>query len=156
MIELANILVVISVLATAVVYGTDVFCALVQRPALAAVDDHALVALMGNVHRYGDRRMPMPGVLGAVSAVAGAVLFAVAGRWAQTITAVCAVVLLLAWIALYLRVSAPINRRLTAAATSGQVPADARVLQSNWDGIINARAILQGLVLAALCLTLIV
>ena len=56
----------IAVLGTAVVYGTDVFCAIVLRPALALVDDRALVAVMGSVHRYGDRRMPVPGVLGVV------------------------------------------------------------------------------------------
>ena len=60
---------VIAVLGTAVVYGTDVFCAMVQRPALARVDDRALVAVMGNVHHYGDRRMPVPGVLGMAAAV---------------------------------------------------------------------------------------
>src|SRR5262245_55292453 len=54
----------IAVLGTAVVYGTDVFCAIVLRPALALVDDRALVAVMGSVHRYGDRRMPVPGLLG--------------------------------------------------------------------------------------------
>lgn len=156
MIELAKILVLISVLGTAVVYGTDVFCAIVQRPALAVVDDRALVAVMGNVHRYGDRRMPIPGVLGGVAAVASAPLFAVAGQWAQTITASIAVVILLAWIVLYARVSAPINRQLTQAAADGQVPPNARVLQSNWDRIINARAVLQGLALTALCLALIV
>ncbi|MGH3525347.1 MAG: DUF1772 domain-containing protein, partial [Mycobacterium sp.] len=69
MIELAKILALVSVLGTAVVYGTDVFCAVVQRPALAVVDDRALVAVMGNVHRYGDRRMPIPGVLGGVAAI---------------------------------------------------------------------------------------
>ena len=50
----------IAVLGTAVVYGTDVFCAIVLRPALASVDDRALVAVTGRVHRYGDRRMPVP------------------------------------------------------------------------------------------------
>ena len=55
----------IAVLSTAVVYGTDVFCAIVLRPALALVDDRALVVVMGRVHRYGDRRMPVPGVLGS-------------------------------------------------------------------------------------------
>jgi hypothetical protein len=154
--DLAKMLVLISVLGTAVVYGTDVFCALVQRPALVAVDDRALVAVMGNVHRFGDRRMPVPGVLGVVAAITSAALFAVAGQWAQSITAACAVVTLLAWIVLYVRISAPINRQLTAGATSRQVPANARVLQSNWDRIINVRAILQGLALVALCLTLIV
>jgi hypothetical protein len=155
-IELAKVLTLIAVLGTAVVYGTDVFCAVVQRPALAVVDDRALVAVMGNVHHYGDRRMRVPGVLGGVAAIASAALFAVAGRWPQTITAVCAVAILLAWIVLYARISAPINRQLTQAATSRQVPANARALQSNWDRIITARATLQGLAVAALCLTLIV
>jgi hypothetical protein len=112
--------------------------------------------VVGNVHRYGDRRMPIPGVLGGVAAIASAALFAVAGQWAQSITAVGAVVMLLTWIVRYARVSAPINRRLTQAATGGRVPANARALQSNWDRIVNTRAILQGLAPAALCLTLIV
>jgi hypothetical protein len=34
-------------MATAVVYGTDVFCALVQRPALVRVDDATLTSVMG-------------------------------------------------------------------------------------------------------------
>ena len=63
MIDLARMAALVSVLAAAIVYGTDVFCAVVQRPALARVDDRALVAVMGNVHLYGDRRMPVPGAL---------------------------------------------------------------------------------------------
>lgn len=156
MIELAKTLALISVLGTAVVYGTDVFCAVVLRPTLAAVDDRALVTVMGNMHRYADRRMPAPGVLGGIAAIASAALFAVAGQWIQSIAALCAVVLLLAWIVLYVRISAPINRELTQAAASQQVPANARALQSNWDRIITARAALQGLAVVALCLTLIV
>ena len=68
----------IAVLGTAVVYGTDVFCAIVLRPALALVDDRALVAVMGSVHRYGDRRMPVPGVLGIMATATSAVLATVA------------------------------------------------------------------------------
>lgn len=156
MIELAKVLVLVSVLGTAVVYGTDVFCAIVQRPALARVDDRALVAVMGSVHHYGDRRLPVPGVAGGLAAIASAALFAAAGQWTQTVVAVCAVVMLVAWIVLYARVSAPINRQLTEAAANGQVPTNARELQSKWDHVINVRAILQGLALTALCLTLIV
>jgi len=51
-----------------VVYGTDAFCALVQRPALARVDDATLTAVMGNVHRLADRRMPAPGIVAAAAA----------------------------------------------------------------------------------------
>ena len=109
----------IAVLGTAVVYGTDVFCAIVLRPALGLVDDHALVAVTGSVHRYGDRRMPVPGVLGVLATATTAVLATVAAQWAQAIAAGAALVLLLVWIVLYTRVSAPINRQLTAAADAG-------------------------------------
>jgi hypothetical protein len=146
---------VVAVLGTGVVYGTDVFCALVQRPALARVDDQALVAMMGNVHLYGDRRMPVPGVLGIVAATTSAVLAAVAGRWPSAVAAAAAVGLLLAWLVLYVRVSAPINKQLTAAATSHEIPPGVRVLQRNWDRVITARAALQGLAVAALCVALV-
>ncbi|WP_430332361.1 DUF1772 domain-containing protein [Rhodococcus sp. ACT016] len=146
----------IAVLGTAVVYGTDVFCAIVLRPALASVDDRALVAVIGSVHRYGDRRMPAPGVLGVLATAASAVLATVAAHWAQAIVAGVALVLLLVWIVLYTQVSAPINRQLTAAADAGEVPTNARVLQAKWDSIIGARALLQGLALAALCVVLMI
>ena len=155
MIELAKVAALIAVLGTAVVFGTDVFCALVQRPALALVDDGALVAVMGYVHRYGDRRMPFPGVIGMIGAAASAALAAAAGRWTAATIAATALALLLVWLMLYLKVSAPINRQLTAAAQARSVPANARVLQANWDRVINARAALQGLAVGALCLALI-
>jgi hypothetical protein len=146
----------IAVLGTAVVYGTDVFCAIVLRPALALVDDGAPVAVTGSVHRYGDRRMPVPGVLGVLATAATAVLAAVAAHWAQAIAAGAALVLLLVWIVLYTQVSAPINRQLTAAADAGQPLPNGRVLQAKWDRIIGARAMLQGLAVAALCVALMI
>ena len=154
MIELARAAALIAVLGTAVVFGTDVFCALVQRPALALVDDGALVAVMGYVHRYGDRRMPFPGVIGMVAAAASAALAAAAGRWSMVIMTATALALLLVWLMVYVKVSAPINRQLRAAAQAGDVPANARVLQANWDRVINARAALQGLAVCALCVAL--
>jgi len=59
--QFAQLAALIAVMGTAVVYGTDVFCAMVLRPALTRVDDRALCAVTGFVHRYGDRRMPVPG-----------------------------------------------------------------------------------------------
>jgi hypothetical protein len=153
-IETAKFLALIALLGTAVVFGTDVFCALVQRPALAAVDDRALVAVMGNVHRYGDQRMPIPGVIGMLAAAASAALAVVAGRWVQAIPAAVALALLLVWLVLYLRISAPINRQLTAASNAGTVPSNARALQNNWDRVIDARAVIQGLAVTGLGLSL--
>ena len=147
---------VVAVLGTAVVYGTDVFCAMVLRPALAAIPDDAVVAVMGNVHRYGDRRMPVPGVLGVVGAAVSAVLAVVASHWAQTAAAGIALASLLIWLMLYTRVSAPINRQLTAAADAGQALSNVRALQSKWDSIISVRAALQGVAVAALCAVLVI
>jgi hypothetical protein len=144
----------IAVLGTAVVYGTDVFCAMVQRPALARIDDSALLAVMGNVHRYGDRRMPVPGVLGMVAAAVSGALAAASGRWAQAGAAGAAVGLLLVWLAVYLRVSKPINRQLTAGADHPELATNVAVLQRSWDKVITLRAALQGLAVAALCVTL--
>ena len=146
----------IAVLGTAIVYGADVFCAIVMRPALASIDEAALVAVMGRVHRYGDRRMPVPGVLGVVATAVSAVLGAAAAHWAQAIPAGVALVLLVIWLVLYTKVSAPINRQMTAAAHAGQALPNGFALQAKWDSIINARAILQGLAVVALCVVLMI
>ena len=152
---LGHLAAVIAVLSTGVIYGTDVFCALVQRPALARVDDATLTAVMGNAHRFGDQRLPAPGILGIVGAAAASVLAALDGRPIASATAGAALALLVIWLLLYLRVSAPINRALTAAADNHETPANARAMQRGWDRIIVPRAILQGLATAALCVSLI-
>ncbi|WP_327004583.1 DUF1772 domain-containing protein [Dactylosporangium sp. NBC_01737] len=126
-----------------------------QRSALAQVDDATLTTVMGNLHRFADRRMPAPGILGVIAAAAASVLAAVAGHPAGSATAGAAFLLLVAWVLLYLRISAPINRRLTAAADAHETPGDARTLQRDWDRIIVPRAVLQGLAVLALGASLI-
>lgn len=152
--ELIQIAALIAVLGTAVVYGTDVFCAIVMKPALASVDDGALVAVMGRVHRYGDRRMPVPGVLGILATATSTVAAFAYADWVPAIAAGAALVLLVIWLVLYTRLSAPINRQLAAAAESGTTLPNARALQAKWDSIIVVRAVLQGLAVAALCVVL--
>ena len=156
MILLAQLAALLAILGTGIVYGTDVFCALVQRPALARVGDEALTAVMGNVHRYGDRRLPAPGVTGLVAAAAAGVLAAIGGEPAEAILAGTALVLLIGWIVLYARISAPINRELTAAADRHETPANARTLQAAWDRIIVLRASLQGLAVLGLGLSIVI
>jgi hypothetical protein len=152
---LAQLAALVAIVSTGVVYGTDAFCALVQRPALARVDDATLTAILGNVHRYGDRRMPAPGILGIIAAAAASVIAAVAGHPAESVTAGVAFLLLVGWVVLYLRISAPINRTLTTAADAHETPANARALQRDWDRIIVPRAVLQGLAVATLGVSLI-
>jgi hypothetical protein len=151
---LAQLAALLAIVSTGIVYGTDAFCALVLRSALARVDDATLTATMGNVHRFADRRMPAPGILGIIAAAAS-VFAAVAGHPAESATAGAAFLLLLVWVLLYLLISAPINRRLTAAADAHETPANARTLQRDWDRIIVPRAVLQGLAVLALGASLI-
>lgn len=152
---LAAISAVVAMLAVGVVYGTDVFSAIALRPALLRVDDSALTSVMGNVHRFADRRMRLPGILGLAATAAAAALAAAFGHPFASLSAGAALILLVVWMILYVRISAPINRRLTSAADSGTVPDDARTLQDSWDRIIVLRARLQGLALLALSLSLI-
>lgn len=152
---LAQLAAVLAILSAGIVYGTDTFCAVVQRPALTRVDDATLTAMMGNLHRYADRRLPAPGIISILAAVAASALAAVAGHRAQSATAGVAALLLVGWVVLYLRISAPINRTLTAAADTHDTPANARELQRRWDSIIVPRAAVQGLALAALSISLI-
>ncbi len=62
----------LAALACAVVYGTDMFAALVLRPALAALDDGTLTPAAGRIHQYADQRMPLPGAASMLAAAASA------------------------------------------------------------------------------------
>lgn len=139
----------LGIITTAVIYGTDVFCALVLVPATAGASNAAVADLLGRVHHYGDRRLPVPGVTALLAAaVATMTNSTTIGRAGASV----ALLALLAWLTVYLRVSAPINKRLRAAAATGTVPPNIRTLQDRWDSAIWPRAALQTLALAGLLL----
>ena len=144
----ADALLGVAVLATGVVYGTDAFFALVGRAALAHTRDDALVDVMGHLHGVADRRMPAVGATALASTLAYALAAGVGTASGRL--ALGALGALGAHLALYRRVSAPINARLTAAADGGTVPAEARAWQRGWDAVIVPRAALQATALAAL------
>lgn len=144
---LADIAALVAVFSTAIIYGTDLFCALILRPAASGADDASVADLLGRVHEYGDRRLPLPGVL---SIIATALAAATNDSPPARIGGAIALAALLLWLAIYLRISAPINTRLRAAAASHTVPADTRELQQRWDSVIWARALFQTIALAGL------
>ncbi len=141
-------------LATAVIFGTDALGALVMRPTYAAVDDATLTKVVGLSHRFGNARMPIPGILSVVAGAATTLFAFVTHRPAAGVAAGIALLLLLVWLVLFNRISLPINKVFIEAAENGRVPADARQLQQRWDSIINLRAVLQGTALLGFCLTL--
>ena len=140
----------LAALAAAVVYGTDVFAALVLRPALAALDDGVLTQAAGRIHQYADQRMPLPGAVSVIAAAASTLAAGIAGHALQAAVTGAALIALLVWLALYIRIAAPINRALTEAAVAHETPTNARAMQQRWDSIIDLRVALQTAAVALL------
>ena len=151
---LLDVLATTAALATAVIFGTDMLGALVMRPTYAAVDDATLTRVVGLSHRYGNARMPIPGILSVIAGAATTLTAFLTGHPTAAVPAGIALLLLLVWLTLFNRISLPINKVFIDAAETGRVPPDARQLQQRWDSIINLRAALQGAALLGFCLTL--
>jgi len=56
----ATAAVLLACLSTGVIYGTDVFCALVLRPAAAAAREASIADLVGRIHHFGTGRRRSP------------------------------------------------------------------------------------------------
>jgi hypothetical protein len=142
----------VAVAESAVIYGTDVFSALVLHPAAADASDASVADLVERIHHYGDRRLPVPGVTGAPATVVTAVL---ADTVTSRVAATTAALAQATWLGIYLGISAPINKELRAAAASHSVPSNTRALQQRWDAVIWPRAALRGVALGGLLVVLI-
>jgi hypothetical protein len=149
-----EILAGLAIMANAVIYGTDVFGALVLCPAIGAVDDRVLTQAMGHIHRLADRRLAAISIGGLIVTAAVTALAAATERWASTGAAALATLTLVIFAVVYTRISKPVNKALTAAARADRVPGDARQLQARWNSVINARVALQTVALGALCVVL--
>ncbi|WP_197696347.1 hypothetical protein [Nocardia terpenica] len=79
---------------------------------------------------------------------------ACAGRMGATVAAAVAVVALLIWLGLYVRIAKPVNTAQTEAARTGVIPPNARALQDKWDSVVAIRVGLQAAAVAGLCATL--
>jgi ABC-type transport system involved in cytochrome bd biosynthesis fused ATPase/permease subunit len=144
----------LAILSLAVIFGTDMSVAVVQRAVYRELDDRTMVRIVGRGHYYGDRRFPVIGIGGTIVTAATVVLAFVGVSPLAAVLAAAAFVLLLVWLLLFARIAKPINTVLTAAAATGEVPANARALQERWESIIIPRAVLLGIAIALLCATL--
>ncbi|MEU6186427.1 DUF1772 domain-containing protein [Nocardia sp. NPDC047038] len=150
-----QIIAAVAVVSNAIVYGTDVSVAMITRSVYRKLDDATVTMSAGWGHYYGDRRMPVVGVVGVVSAVLTLLIALWAGQIGAAVAAGITVAALLTWLAFYVRIAKPINSQQTAAARSGIIPANARALQDKWDSILKYRVTLQFVAIAGLCAALI-
>lgn len=146
--QFVDALSVLAVLSTGVVYGVDVFFAVIGRRALTESSDAAIADVMGHLHQVADARMPIFGVIGLLATIALAAVFPIGTliSW----LALIAIAGLLVQLSLYLVVAKPINTKLTQAAQRKEVLSNIRELQNRWDSVIVARAM--AMTLAVGCL----
>lgn len=154
MTTLIHLIAGLGVLACAGIYGGDLFAAIVLRSALSDLDAQTLTTMMGRVHRYGDRQMPILFVVSLVASILTAILALITDRTEVVAVSAVATVVLLCWIVVFLRVSAPVNRAFTTAADAGTTLPDAHPLQRRWKRAIPTRLSLQTVALIALCAAL--
>jgi hypothetical protein len=140
----------VGILSTAVVFGTDMFFLTVGRPALRLASASAVTEVMGFVHLFADRRMPVPGVLAILSNV----VLTVFGAHAHRSIYVVSLSTLILFVVTYDRFSKPINRLQTEAAKTRKQLDNARVLQQAWDRSLLMRVPLLTLSMLAQCFAL--
>jgi Domain of unknown function (DUF1772) len=138
-IDLNAALVMVAVLSAGVVYGTDVFFAVVGRPALKRTSEAGLTEVMGRLHEVGDARMPIFGATALISTLA--LVFTTGMGSPSSLFALLALAGLGTQLGAYLRVARAVNIEQTMAAQHGVTPPNARKLQQGWDSVITLRAV---------------
>lgn len=146
--QFVDALSVLAVLSTGVVYGVDVFFAVIGRRALTESSDAAIADVMGHLHQVADAQMPIFGVMGLLATIALATVppIGTPAHWLAWSAIAC----LLVQLSLYLVVAKPINTKMTEAAQRKEVLSNIRELQNRWDSVIVARAM--AMTLAVCCL----
>lgn len=141
----------IAVLAIGVIYGADVFFTVVGRKALSFSSDRALTEVLGRIHETADARIPLFGVIGAISLVVLVVLNGLTSisGWFYVI----AIVAMVLYLFIYIKISKPVNAKLTEAANTMKILNNARELQNRWDSVIAIRALLLTFILTLICLS---
>jgi hypothetical protein len=120
---------------TAVIFGTDMFFLTAGRPALRSASPSAATEVMGFVHLFGDRRMPIWGTLAILSNLL-LVLFGTSGHRTFYLLSLSMLIL---FVVIYNRFSKPINQLQAEAAKNGGRLDNARVLQASWDRSLMLR-----------------
>lgn len=142
-----QILAALAILTTGVVYGTDVFHAIVVKKAATLSSDQAIADQIGHTHLIADKRMPIIGATGILSSL---ILTSINYNTDIAIFFASALVALISHVTVYIKIAKPINDRMSQAALEKLTPTDIRQLQQRWDSVIVYRAALLTIAMIAL------
>ena len=129
-----------AIVATAVVFGADVFFALVGKKAAAKSKDASIADLTAHFHEVADARMPVIGITAIVTTLLQIVFAGVTTLQGQL--AVVALAALLIHLAIYFTISKPVNEVMVEGIKFGRIVSNIRQLQQRWDRVIVLRALL--------------
>ncbi|MEO6685319.1 MAG: hypothetical protein ABIN24_05115 [Dyadobacter sp.] len=147
---ISHILLIIAILTTGILYGTDVFHALIVRKATALSKNGSIADLVGHTHLIADKRMPAIGITSILTTVVSLILNSKNVGMVTLLGA--ALLMLLSHLYLYMTIAKPLNKEMSDAAVKDIVPDQIRALQIEWESVINYRAAL--LTTAMLLLTI--
>lgn len=133
------------ILSTAVVFGTDMFFLTVGGPALRSAAESPATEVMGFIHLFGDRRMPIWGILAMLSNL----FLVVVSKSGHRGFYLLSLIVLILFVVVYGRFSKPINRLQTEAAKRGVMLDNSRALQASWDRSLMMRVPLLALSIVA-------
>jgi peroxiredoxin family protein len=129
---------IITILSTAIAFGTDFFFAFVGKKALLKSDEASMVNVVGNMHEIADKRMP---IIGGTAILGTVYLIVFKGLGTPDLTIfLIALVALLVHLMLYLLVAKPVNEKMKEAVKYGRILMNARALQKQWDSVIVFRS----------------
>jgi len=129
------LLVLIGILSTAVLFGTDMFFLTIGRAALGQASLGASTEVMGFFHLFADARMPIWGILAILSNLLLAVMSGNGHCWFYFMSDM----MLLSFVFFYTRLAKPINKIQMEAAMNGASLAKGRELQAAWDRLLLVR-----------------
>lgn len=135
---ISQILLVIANLSAGVIYGTDMFHAIVVRKATALSKDSSIADLMGHTHLVADKRMPGFGITALVCTVL-CIILNVHHTYMIWLSG-GALLMLLSHLYLYMAIAKPVNKVMSDAVVNNIVPANIRTLQNRWESVISYRA----------------
>jgi len=134
----SQFLLIIAILTTGVIYGTDMFHALVVRKATPLSKNSSIADLVGHTHLIADKRMPGIGITSLMATATGVILNFENACAAGLLGA--ALLMLLSHLYLYMNIAKPVNKEMSDAAVKNVVPENIRALQIRWESVIYYRA----------------
>lgn len=140
----------VAIVTTAVVFGTDVFFALVGKKATVMSKDSSIADLIGRFHQVADARMPVIGVTAIITTLLQVILAGVKTVSGQL--AIVSLAALLVHLLIYFTVAKPVNNIMVEGVKFGRLIPNIRQLQQRWDKVINIRAVLLFIAITSLIL----